>query len=308
MIVAGEIHTGLLYHSHALTSDRARTLLRLAPGEPPRQWHRPIARTQSPPLLVGVDCGLPLGSRTGRGVGTVKTRAVLTGGHILQGSSFARVVPADEPRRLAWPHYLSRPGTIESLQPVTAALATGLLADTAGTDRLRLTGICDRTVNSVQRDAMLDHKVPLRSRRTRLRWVVDTTGTTPHGLHLAVKNRTDRTLLIGHPNATLETVTTLCEDIAYHDWLLTTVLTMMSRARIGAVDRRTSVSLLGPAVDHLLHLWMPAAHCDEAVRPRWHDLEIAPGFSRQWSSLVDRIRDQLTLAMLTGTRSAISSA
>lgn len=301
MIIVGEVHTGLLLHSHALTADNAKDLLGMAPGEPPRQWHRPIARTQSPPLLVGVDCELPLGKRSGRGIGTVVARAVLTGGHVLQGSSFARIVTADEPRRLAWPHYLSRPGTIESLQPVTAALAGGLLDDTNNDQRLRLTGISDRTVNSVQRDALLNRRVPFRSARTRLRWAADIGGQSTAGLHLSVKSRTERTLLIGQPDATLESVATLCEDIAYHDWLLSTVMTMMSRARIGGVDRSTSVAQLEPIVDHLLHLWMPAAHCNEAVSRRWKDLEIAPGFSRQWTALVNRIRDQLALAMLAGS-------
>jgi len=300
MILVGEVHSGLLHHSHGLSADRTRSLLSLAPGEQVRQSHRPIARTESPPLLSGVDCDLPMGKRTGRGIGTVLARAVITGGHVLQGSGFARITPATEPRRLPWPHYLSRPGSIESLAgPPGDGLIDGMLAETPPhADHLRLAGISDRTMNLVQRHDDLDHRAPFRAPRTRLSWVADTRDAMTPGLHLTVRNQTERTLLIRQPGATLEAVTTLCEDIAYHDWLLSTVIDMVSRARIGGNGRTDAVSRLEPIVDHLLHLWMPAAHCDEAMAQRWQNLEMAPGFSRQWTALVNRIRDQLTLATL----------
>lgn len=303
MIVVGEVHSGLLHHSYGLSADRTRSLLDLAPGEQVRQSHRPMARTESPPLLTGVDCDLPLGKRTGRGIGTVLARAVITGGHVLQGSSFAHITVATEPRRLSWPHYLSRPGTIESITaPPGDGLIAGLLAETTPqADQLRLTGISDRTMNLVQRHGDLDHRPPFRAPRTRMSWVADIREDAVPGLHLTVKNPTERTLLIRQPGATLEAVTTLCEDIAYHDWLLSTVIDMVSRAHIGGTERTEAVSRLEPIVDHLLHLWMPAAHCDEAMAQRWQNLEKAPGFSRQWTALVNRVRDQLTLATLAAT-------
>jgi hypothetical protein len=48
-------------------------------------------------------------------------------------------------------------------------------------------------------------------------------------------------------------------------------------------------------VEHLLHLWMPGARVDRSLAPLWDVLEREPGFTRQWRTLVRRIRDQLAL-------------
>jgi hypothetical protein len=98
----------------------------------------------------------------------------------------------------------------------------------------------------------------------------------------------------------------LCDDLALHDWLLTTLVGLLDgislgartapvRARPGAPDRPTVVRALRPAVDHLLHLWMPRARVARELVPLWDVLEERPGFTRQWQALVQRIRDQLTL-------------
>lgn len=87
----------------------------------------------------------------------------------------------------------------------------------------------------------------------------------------------------------------LCEDLALHDWLLTTLVGMVERSRLGSADGRDAVTALRPAVDHLLHLWMPKARADRALGPLWEVLEREPGFTRQWQTLVQRIRDQLAL-------------
>jgi hypothetical protein len=90
----------------------------------------------------------------------------------------------------------------------------------------------------------------------------------------------------------------LCEDLALHDWLLTTVVRMLDGVRLGtgaARDTGAVVRTLRPAVDHLLHLWMPRARVSPELAPLWDPLEERPGFTRQWRNLVQRIRDQLTL-------------
>jgi hypothetical protein len=46
---------------------------------------------------------------------------------------------------------------------------------------------------------------------------------------------------------------------------------------------------------------MPSARVDDLLSPFWESLDRRPGFTRQWQSLVDRVRDQLavhTLAFL----------
>src|SRR5207244_8635773 len=91
-------------------------------------------------------------------------------------------------------------------------------------------------------------------------------------------------------------VTGLCEDLALHDWLLTAILQILDRSRIGALPRGEVVRRLAPAVDHLLHLWMPAARVDRSLLGVWESIERRPGFSRQWRASVDRVRDQVAVS------------
>ncbi len=49
---------------------------------------------------------------------------------------------------------------------------------------------------------------------------------------------------------------------------------------------------MSPAIEQLLHLWMPCAHPEPDLRWVWAALEGRPGFSRQWASIVDRLRNE----------------
>jgi len=64
-------------------------------------------------------------------------------------------------------------------------------------------------------------------------------------------------------------------------------------------SRGQRVKKLHPAVEWLLHLWMPAARVDPALLPLWELLDERSGFSKQWRTSVDRIRDQLNLSTMT---------
>ena len=99
----------------------------------------------------------------------------------------------------------------------------------------------------------------------------------------------------------------LCEDLALHDWLLTTVVRMLDSSRLGAADGPSAVLALRPAVDHLLHLWMPRAHVDRTLGHLWDVLEREPGFTRQWQTLVQRIRDQLAVQAIPLLHEALST-
>jgi hypothetical protein len=90
----------------------------------------------------------------------------------------------------------------------------------------------------------------------------------------------------------------LCEDLALHDWLLTALLELIERSRIGASPRPQVVDRLRPAIDYLLHLWMPAARLNESMLPLWKSLERQPGFTKQWEASVSRIRDQVALSTI----------
>src|SRR5579859_3336479 len=116
MLTLGEVHTGLLQHATALPQAQVSRMLNLREGETVLRSQRPTAYAVSPDLLTGVDCELPSNSgRHVRGAGTVVSRAIVTGGRILQGSSHTEVVGSRETRRLPWSHYLSNPGRIEAV-------------------------------------------------------------------------------------------------------------------------------------------------------------------------------------------------
>jgi hypothetical protein len=300
-LMLGEVSTGLLQHSTSVPANVARDILALQPGQPVRWSTRPIAYAVSPDLLTGVDCRLPTGSdRASRCVGTVASRATLTGGRILQGSAYVRIPRTPTDRRLPWSHYLSRPGVVAGIGKVVwPDVVDGV---TGGgrprTDTLDLGAVAERAMDVVQDSAALDRRAPFPIRRTRLRWaLLPPDGTDAPPIRFGVDDETVRSLVLRldpDPDA-YGRVLELCEDLALHDWLLTTLVELIERSRIGAGPPAHVIAKLKPAVDHLLHLWMPAARVDRSLEELWHVLERRPGFSRQWQASVDRVRDQIAV-------------
>jgi len=297
-LLLGEVRTGLLQHSVELPGTAAARLLDLRPGEPVRSSERPNAQVLSPDLLTGVDCPLPTASRrTTRGIGTVLSRAVLTEGRVLQASVRTRIAAVEATRRLPWSHYLARPGTVELTGRAEAdELAEGHLAVEPG-DALDLGALAERLLTDVQGPAGLDRRAPFKSRRTRLRWTAvraDLAGEPPGG-RLTVENDTLRTLRLTLDRIDPAEVTAFCEDLALHDWLLSTLGRLIERSGLGSDTGPGPVLRLRPAVNHLMHLWMPGARVARPLAPLWDGLETRPGFTRQWSASVQRIRDHLAL-------------
>jgi hypothetical protein len=306
MLILGEVHTGLLQHSTSLSSPLSRHILDLVHGEPVRQFERPIACAVSPDLLAGVDCHLPTGSGAKvRGIGTVVHRAVLTGGHMLQASAVVQVTRGATGNRLPWPHYLARRGEVEATGGVDwKAVVQGFLAAKPAKPAgalLDLGAICGYLMDAVQASPELDRKPPFRMARTRLRWVAvvpDGAGSAAEPAVFSIESAQLRTLRLRCERHQADAVALLCEDLALHDWLLTSLVELVERSRIGTGSPHT-ITRLRPAIDHLLHIWMPGARVDPALAGLWESLEQSPGFSRQWRLLVDRIRDQLALSTLT---------
>ncbi|GAA1397373.1 SCO2521 family protein [Catellatospora coxensis] len=302
-VVIGEVHTALLQHSSAVSAGVGAELLALTAGERVRRAERPIAYAVSPAQLTGVDCDLPAAVTAGpqnrlapvRAVGTVTSRAVLTGGHVLQGSAYARVVVDAERRRKPWSHYLARPGVLEIVGKSGGLdIAGGHLRQAApSAGMLDLGTIGDRTIDTIQTSRRIDRAAPFRSTRTGLRWSVSEGGVFEFTL-VDDRTRTARLPRVADAEATAA----LCEDIALHDWLLTTLLSLVGRIPAGRAGRRQVVERLAPALDHLLHLWMPAARVDSALAPVWRGLDQRPGLTRQWQTNVERVRDQLALAVI----------
>ncbi|GAA1388356.1 SCO2521 family protein [Catellatospora chokoriensis] len=303
-VVIGEVHTALLQHSTAVTTATGVELLALTVGEQVRRSDRPIGYAVSPPQLTGVDCDLPAVSGAGRhsgvtrvrAVGTITSSAVLTGGHVLQGSAYATVEHSPGHRRRPWSHYLSRPGVLELLGKSSHLDIAGGHLHSGGpqTDLLDLGAIGSRVIDQVQASPRIDRAAPFRSARTGLRWAV----ADGEAVEFRVVDGTTRTARLPRINTDARAAAALCEDIALHDWLLTTLLSLVGRTPAGTAGRRQVIERLTPALDYLLHLWMPAARVDVAWEPIWQGLEQRPGMTRQWQTNVDRVRDQLALAVI----------
>jgi hypothetical protein len=300
MLVLGEVHTGLLRGPGPVPPEETLRLLDLVVGEQVLFSERPIAYARSTELLVGVDCALgsAASARQVRGVGTARQRAAITGGHVVQGSAYTSVQRAERTTRLPWSHYLARPGIVETLGRTRwEEVADAFRAEPDATT-LDLGAIASQITDRVQRAATGTGRTRLRSARTRLRWVAD-----PDGDTMRVRFSTETGDLrilhlhgIGLPPA--ETAA-LCEDVALHDWLLTSLIELVRKSAIGVLDRGEALGRLVPAIDYLLHLWMPGARGGDISELVWAALERRPGFSRQWDTLVSRIRDQLSVRAVT---------
>jgi hypothetical protein len=303
MLIAGEVHTGLLRGRHPVPAGEAQRLADLVRGEPVVVSERPISYVRSPSAPVGVDCPIiqPGRSRAIRGVGTVLQRVTLTGGHALQGSAYAtlRAAESETGGRQPWSYYLARPGVVEALgRAQWPAIAAELAAPDRGPHALDLGGIAGQALTRTQRGVTASGRTRLPTARTRLRWTAEPcAGDQSPGVRFVLRRDDLRLLRIEAPeDATAEALAAVAEDVALHDWLLTTLIEVVGKAAVGVLDRDTALRRLAPAVDYLLHLWMPAARGDDLAAGVWAALDHRPGFTRQWEALVHRIRDQLTVA------------
>jgi hypothetical protein len=300
MLTLGEVHTGLLQHSSSLTPDRSAHALALLLGERVRRSERPIDYAVSPATFTGVDCPFATGSGTRtRAVGTVVSRVCLVGGHVLQGSSYVQVVRGEANRRLPWSYYLSRLGLVETIGRADPDdLVRGFVVARPPAGTLDLGAMSGRVMDTAQIRAHPDRKPPFKMWRTRLRWaaVSASSESADPVVRFRVEEGNVRTVTVTAITNSPADVVELCEDLALHDWLLTTLLRIIERSRIGAVPRGEVVHRLAPAVDHLLHLWMPAARIDQSLLSVWESIEQRPGFTRQWLANVDRIRDLVAVS------------
>jgi hypothetical protein len=302
-VTVGEVHTGLLHNSSAVSTSVAERLVDVVLGERVIRSERPISHVISPPVLTGVDCHLPAsqGPRP-HAVGTVTSRASITGGHILQGVSYTTVHLGPSDHRLPWSYYLARPGQLHTVNQVRLEpLATDFLEQPLNPGQLDVHAIARRTVDAIQDRPGLDRRTAVRSARTYLRFAIPCgTKESPgrpvvtFGLH----GESGRTLQLAGTDAAVAAQIEFCADVARHDWLLTTLRSVMERSRVGVGARADLIDRLKPALDHLLHLWMPAARTEAALHELWQAIEGRPGFSRQWQATVDRIRDQIALSLL----------
>jgi hypothetical protein len=304
MLTVGEVHTGLLQHATTLPRAHTARILNLVEGETVLSSQRPTAYAVSPDIPHGVDCLLPSAAgRRVRCIGAVVSHAIVTGGRVVQASSSVQIERSAANRRLPWSHYISRPGRLEAIGKVDWADVADGFVHGVSPDILNLGAITTRVMDKVQDSGHLDRKPPFRASRTRLRWAViaDEGHSAAGAAVFTVESDTLRTvrMLVGPEDA--PAAIGLCEDLALHDWLLTT-LTALVEITISSPRSAADKGLrLRPVVEHLLHLWMPGARVADSMLPVWEVIERNPGFTRQWNASVNWIRDQLaagTIALL----------
>ena len=298
MLVLGEVQTGTLMHSAAAAPALAEQVLALVCGDQVRISARPVGHAASPDTFTGVDCEIGVGcGRQVRCVGTLAGRATLTGGRVLQGSVAARIVRGVDGWRRPWPHYLAQPGVVETMGRV--------IPDGVGESHLRaeptastmgMGAVCGRLLAQVQQSPHLDQNPPFAAGRTTLRWVAETVAVArDERVGFTIEDEGVRTLRLATRSSDVSSIVELCEDISLHDWLLTVLLDMVDRSRIGVGEPGEVVRRLRPAVDHILSLWMPAARLGRDVAAAWRELERSSGLSRQWCNEAQRVRDQIAL-------------
>ena len=296
LVVVGEIRTCLVQNLAALPDSFVIQMLKLVPGQPVYSSKRPVSRATSPDRLTGVDCALASYNRKkAQGCGTALSHATVTGGRILQGSARACLLPTNGELRQPWRHYLNRPGVVEITSRADFDdLAEGFLADHGHDPALNLGSISERVIDDVQGWRRLDHGSPLRARRTRVLWAAVLDGAVKPSARITVEqDERVRTVRLNAGPGDLPLAMRFCEDLALHDWLLTTVTHALGQADRATALGRDPVELLQPFVDQLVPLWSPGAHVDPLMRPVWEGLERHPGFTHQWQLLVARMRDKI---------------
>uniref|UniRef100_A0AAU1ZVF3 SCO2521 family protein n=1 Tax=Streptomyces sp. NBC_00093 TaxID=2975649 RepID=A0AAU1ZVF3_9ACTN len=305
VLACGEVRTTLLANSRSLAVGEARELLRLGAADGVRHSTRPNLYVVSPDVLTGVDCLLPTatGARV-RAVGTVGARAALTEGRVLQSSARFCVSAAGDDQRRSWGRYLAEPGVLRPVGrlPEPSSVAEGFLEDREQSGRPALGAVAERLLAQVLRHPLLDHRPPVKSRRTHLRWAAlrATGATRPSIERFTLAEDGLRTVKLWLPEGTdWAAAETFCADLALHDWLLTTLARLVERGGFGSTDGHEAVRALRPAVG-LLHLWMPMARTENSTTALWETLEREPGFTRQWQTLAQRIRDRLALRAILG--------
>jgi hypothetical protein len=303
-LTIGEVHTGFLLTSAAVSDDTAAALLAIVPGRSVRTRQRPIRYACSPEALTGVDCFAPFHEgREIRVVGTPVTQLSLTDGRIIQAGTHATFHHDQAGRRRPWAHYLAQPGVLEVLGKASQeSLATGFLRGAATTAALDLAAVNVRALGSVQRGAGLDRNPPFRGRQTRLRWSAESSEPGRQEITFTLGADGLRTVRLRAAEPDPRALATFCADLALHDWLLSTLLDIVDRALARSRPAAELVSMLRPATDHLVHAWMPAAHASKTLDRVWQELDLGAGFSLQWQTTVQRIRDQLSVGVIEALR------
>jgi hypothetical protein len=301
-VVLGAVTTGLLNTSEPLPLEAARQALALLPGVS-ADWRRhPIEQVVSPDLFFGLDCRLAVRSGAQpRVIGTARARAVLTAGHILQGSARVDVQLDASKRRMPWAYYTARTGVAEVINKADPSeVIEGFLKGRSGKSHLDLGKTGAYVMSLLDGAPQIDRDPRLKSETGRLLWAAHIQeGVDPHG-HVHIEPGEDGIFRVrtSTPSALLPQFVEFCEILALHDWLLQALKNAFDRAtRRG----RRAEGELDPALSYLGHVWNPTAHLPREMRWLWDALENDAQLTWEWQSTLTRVRDKVTLL----TRKAI---
>lgn len=311
LALLGEVRTGLLPESAALSRGSAAELLTLVRGRRVQSRERPVSWAQSPIIAEGVDCRLATPTRGRvRAVGTVAAHAVVTGGRILQSSAMATVSAGEGTHRRSWGHYLGRIGIVEILTRIPADIGSQLVDGFLGPGdpavaTLDPGAIAARLYMRVRTDPMLNQKPPIQASASRFRWAARVErGPTPGMSFVLFDDETRLASVVVGDETELAAVQRFCEDLAMHDWLLTVLTEVIDEAEMAELSRSSPAQVLTPLLEHLAHLWLPGAFTPPPLRGLWTSLEIDPGFTVQWNARIGQLRDRVAVATLSAlTRS-----
>jgi hypothetical protein len=303
-LTIGEVHTGFLLTSAAVSDDTAAELLAIVPGRSVRTRQRPIRCAWSPEALTGVDCSVSLAERREvRVIGTPSTQLSLTDGRIIQAGTHATFRYDQAGRRRPWAHYLAQPGVLEVLGKASEeSLSAGFLGGPATTAALDLAAVNVRALASVQRSEGLDRNPPFRSKRTRLRWSAESSDREEQEITFTLGPDGLRTVRLRAAEPDPRALADFCADLALHDWLLSALLDIVNRALARSRPAAELIGMLRPGIDHLVHTWMPATQANKTLDRIWQELDLRAGFSVQWQTTVQRIRDQLSVGVIEALR------
>ncbi|WP_034263253.1 SCO2521 family protein [Actinospica robiniae] len=292
-LVLGAVETCLVQNTAVLTDEVGRELLQFIPGRTVSRVDYPVKRAVSPDQLEGVDCRLRLnGKGRARGIGTVAWHAVLSGGRVLQGSAYSRLVAATADYRRTWDHYLRQPGVVEVIgKHDSIALEDGYLdvADNQAeaAEGVDIAAIGNKAVQAVHRtmgEKRLDYRTPLNTTPGQLRWaaILQQGGRQTVGIRKENAGKNSYTLrLTGGPDD-LKTFVRFAEDLALHIWLLGVAASANEKATRGEASRIVPVF-----IDELYGLWLPAR--GKAMRRLWEGVFEVTGYQDRWEIEINRL-------------------
>lgn len=299
-VVLGAVTTGLLNTSEPLPLDAAQQALALVPGVK-ADWRRhPVEQVVSPDLFFGLDCRLAVQSGSQpRIIGTARARAILTAGHVLQGSARVDVLLDASKRRLSWSHYMAHPGVVEAINKADPSdIVAGFLRGQVGRSLLDLGNTGAQVMSLLDQAPQIDRRSRLKTQTHRLIWAALVKEDTEPDGHIEAGEDGVFRVRMSTPSVLLPQFVEFCEILALHHWLLASLKNAFDRS---SRKGRRADGELDPALSYLGHVWNPTAHLPHEMRWLWDALEDEAQLSWEWQTTLTRVRDKVTLL----TRKAI---